>query len=62
MGYHIKCQVPLVPRIVAFRVSLMFGFTVQNIKENQIQSKFLEILYCFKFLSLYIIEKTNKMG
>ena len=30
---------------------LMFGFIIENIKENQIQSKLLKILHFLKFLS-----------
>ena len=36
---------------------LMFGFTMENIKEKQTQSKFLKILYIFKILSPYIRER-----
>ena len=35
---------------------LMFSFTINIIKKNQIQSKFLKILHIFKFFNPYIIE------
>ena len=38
---------------------LIFGFTMENAKENQIQLKFVKILYIFKLFNIYII-KENK--
>ena len=38
---------------------LTFGFIMENIKENQIYSKFLKCFYILKFLNSCIIERNK---